>query len=73
MESIALRIARLRDLTRLQVNVVWKFALACQIELRSDQRRSQERGDDTAFAVESLADFGSDAIGVRASFREPFR
>jgi len=57
----------------LQIDVARKSAVACQIEVRSNQRRSQRRGDDAAFAGESFADFGSDAIGVRASLRKPLR
>ena len=57
----------------LQVDVARRSAITCQVEIRSSQRRLQKRSDDAAFAIESLADFGSDTIGVRASFREPFR
>lgn len=57
----------------LQIDVARKYAVACQIEVRSNQRRSQKRSDDAAFVGESFADFGSDAIGVRASLRKPLR
>lgn len=57
----------------LQIDVARKYTVACQIEVRSNQRRSQKRGDDAAFAGESFANFGSDAIGVRASLRKPLR
>ncbi|MBY8823175.1 hypothetical protein [Sphingomonas colocasiae] len=57
----------------LQVDVSQRSAIACQVEIRSNQRRSQKSGDDAAFAIESFADLGSDAIGLRASFRELFR
>jgi hypothetical protein len=57
----------------LQVDVAREFAITDQVELRSNQWRSQQRADDAAFAIESLVDLGSDAIGVRTFFREPVR
>ena len=56
----------------LHIDVARRYAITCQVEDFSNERRSQKRGDDAAFAIESIIDLGSDAIGFRAPFREPF-